>query len=220
MDSSEEETVEVFSEAWWYPLRYGETLSNHDWIPLYINRLLTSRFIAHAVAEGRRDDVCSALLLWAESFKQDPAGTLPDDDVQLAQIARFGSDIEGWRRARAGALYGWRAVEIDGAVPGRTARLGHEVIAEIAFDMHKRKRGRDQAREASRMSSLRNRVRTKLIALYPRQKVHENRQVVEAVASYLDQASLYCTDEHVRMAMQDAVGIPREVPRIRGGGDV
>ncbi|MBN9674628.1 DUF1376 domain-containing protein [Salipiger bermudensis] len=211
------ETTTV-SDTWWYPLRYGDTLSNHDWIPLYINRLLTSRFVAHAIAEGRRADLGTALLLWAESFKQDPAGTLPDDDIQLAQIARFGADLDGWRAARAGALYGWRSAEIEGEEPGRTARLAHPVIAEIAFDMHKRKKGRDQARAASRMSSLRSRVRAKLHSMKYPKHIWDSRQIVETVADFLDQAGLYCTDENLRIAMADAVGIPREVTTLRSAG--
>ncbi|WP_319022291.1 hypothetical protein [Pseudooceanicola spongiae] len=109
-----DDDTELISETWCYPLQWGDTLSNHDWIPLYINRLLTSDFIAYSVAEGRRADIATALILWSESFKQGPAGTLPDDHVQLAQIARFRSDIEGWNAARDGVLHGWQAKQIDG----------------------------------------------------------------------------------------------------------
>lgn len=208
--------MDVLSETWWYPLQYGDTLSNHEWIPLYINRLMASDFVAHAIADGRRGDIGTALLLWVGSFKEDPAGTLPDDDVRLAQIAGFGPDVAGWRAVRPGALYGFVPVEISGAAPGRKRRLAHPVIAEIAHDMHRRKKGRDQAREASRLSSLRNRVRIKLKAMGWPQSTWESRTVVEAVSIFLDQANLYCTDENVSVAMQEAVGIPREVPRING----
>lgn len=205
------------SETWWYPLRYGDTLSNHDWVPLYISKLMTSRFVAHAVAGGRRADIGTALLLWAGAFHEDPAGTLPDDDIQLAQIAKFGADLEGWRAAREGALYGWCPVEIDGAAPGRGRRLGHSVIAEIAVDMHRRKAGRDQAREAARLAQLRHRVRAKLKALHFPEATSSSPQVVETVAAFLDASNLYCTDDNVRVAMDQAVGIPRELPTINGG---
>jgi hypothetical protein len=196
---------------WIYPLAYGDRLSNHDWIPLYVNRLLTSDFVAYAVAEDRRQDIGTALILWSECFKQDPAGTLPDDDVQLAQIARFGRDIEGWRQAKRGALHGWGVVQIPEADEEDPPRLGHRVIASVAFDMHKRKAGRDQARENNRLSQLRSRVRAKLLALRYPSHVSGSDQVIRAVAEFLDDSALYCSDDNVRVAMEAAVGIPRVV---------
>ena len=212
--------ADVVGDFWVYPLRWGETLSNHDWVPLRINRLLTSRFLAHAFAEGRRDDIATALVLWCESYKQDPAGTLPDDDVQLAQLARFGGDVDGWRAARTGALYGWRSVSIDGDDMHRDPRLGHPVIAEIAADMFRRKRGRDASREAGRFATMRSRVRIRIAKLgYP--KAHaESDQVVGLVASWLDQNGLFVTDDNVRQAMEFAAGIPRSVTPIRGRREV
>jgi len=201
---------------WLYPLEYGDRLSNHDWVPLYVNRLLTSDFVAYACAEDRRQDIGTALILWAESFKQDPAGTLPDDDVQLAQIARFGRDIEGWRAARAGALHGWGIVQIPNADEDGPVRLGHAVIAGIASEMHKRKMGRDQSRENQRLATQRSRVRAKLAALKYPKHISGNDQVVQAVTAWLDQSSLFITDDNVRAALEAAVGIPRVVD-IRGG---
>lgn len=199
-------------EHWFYPLRRGDTLSNHDWIPLHLNRLLTSDFVAYACAENRRGDIGTALILWSESFKQDPAGTLPDDDVQLAQIARFGADVASWRDVRAGALHGWRPTIVEGFENGaEMPRLGHPLIASIAHDMHKRKCGRDQAREAGRMATVRNRVKKKLAVLGFRKAVAESDQVVATVAAWLDQNGLYVTDDNVRAAMETAVGIPRVV---------
>mgnify|MGYP000545432810 CR=1 FL=1 len=206
-------------ETWWYPLKYGDTLSNHDWIPLYINRLQTSRFIAYAVAEGRREDIGTALLLWAGCFREDPAGTLPDDDVELAQIAKVGTDIDGWRAARAGALYGWETVEIDNAEPGSAPRLGHRLIAEIAFDMHKRKRGRDHAREAGRLAQVRSRVRKKMHELRLPKHMRESTQLVEQTAAYLDNGNLFVTAENVRLALAETAGLTADVVSLgRSGG--
>lgn len=217
MSDAEQTTT---SESWWYPLKYGDTLSNHDWVPLYLNRLLTSRFVAYAVADGRRADIGTALILWTESFKQDPAGTLPDDDVELAQIARFGSDVGAWRAARAGALYGWMPTEIENSETGSSARLGHLTIADIAWDMHKRKRGRDGAREAGRMAQLRSRVRKKLTGMRVAKHIVESQQVIGEVASYLDQAGLYCTDDNVKIALSERIGLTADVTPIGRGGAV
>lgn len=202
---------------WGYPLTWGETLSNHDWVPLYVNRLLTSQFVAYACAQGRREDIGTALILWCESFKQDPAGTLPDDDVELAQIARFGADVDAWRAARKGVLHGWERVTIDGDGVGAGPRLGHMVIAKIAQDMHRRKSGRDAAREASRMSSLRSRVRAKIKGLGYAKPHYGNAQIINLVSEWLDRHNLYCTDENVSVAMLEAVGIPRDVTPLRRG---
>ncbi len=196
---------------WLYPLAFGDRLSNHDWVPFYVNRFLTSDFVAYAVAEDRRADIGTAMILWAESFKQDPAGTLPDDDVQLAQIARYGRDIEGWRAVRAGALHGWGIVQIPQAEDGDPVRLGHAVIAGIVLDMHKRKSGRDQARENNRLSQLRSRVRAKLVALKYPKHISGNDQVIRTVADWLDVSGLFCSDDNVRAALEAAVGIPRVV---------
>ncbi|OLS43077.1 DUF1376 domain-containing protein [Rhodovulum sulfidophilum] len=214
-------TVEVLSDDWWYPLHWGDTLSNHDWVPLYVNRLLTSDFVAYACAEDRRGDIGTALILWAEAFKQDPAGTLPDDDVLLAQIARFGSDIEGWRRVRTGALHGWRPVHVENS-EGRGARLGHPVIAKIAVDMYQRKRGRDESRERSRLASMRSRVRERIKRLGYRKPHYESAQVIGVVTDWLSEAGLVVNDDNVRAAMSEAAGIPRDIVsldhRRRGAG--
>lgn len=204
------------STPWVYPLDYGDTLSNHDWVPLYVNRLLTSDFVAYAVAEGRRGDIGTALLLWAESFKQDPAGTLPDDDVLLAQIARYGADVAAWRQVREGALHGWLTTVVEGSGAVRRARLGHPVIAEIASDMFRRKSGRDQAREAARLATLRSRVKAKIRVLGFQKHHWDNAQVIGMVAQYLDENRLYATDENVRLAMQEAAGIIRAVEDLDG----
>ncbi|MFD1913815.1 DUF1376 domain-containing protein [Halodurantibacterium flavum] len=206
-------------EFWAYPLQMGDTLSNHEWIPLYVNRLLTSQFVADAIAAGRREDIGTALILWCESFKLDPAGALPDNDVQLARLAGFGSDIEAWLRARPGALYGWRVTHVEGDDrPGRRW-LGHEMIARIAVDMHRRKSGRDQAREAGRMAMLRSRVRAKLRSL-GRANLADNDHVVATVADWLDKSKLYCTAENVAAGMEEVAGVPRVVRRIGGKDDV
>jgi hypothetical protein len=196
---------------WLYPLRYGDSLSNHDWIPLYINRLLNSDFVVYACYENRRADIGTALILWSECFKQDPAGTLPDDDVQLAKIAMFGSDVDAWRKCRAGALHGWARVSIENAEAEDGIRLGHPVIAGIASDMFRRKSGRDQSRNAARVATIRSRVRAKLKALKYEKHVSGSEKIVQAVSSWLDQNNLYITDDNVRAAMEAAVGIPRVV---------
>jgi hypothetical protein len=199
---------------WSYPLRYGALLTNHEWVPLYTKRLLGSDFVAHAIAGNRRADGFTAVLLWAASFDQNPAGTLPDDDVALARLAGFGADVAGWQAHRAFALWGWSTVHVEGDERERP-RLGHPLIAEIAVFAHKRKAGRDQANAAGRIHQLRSRVRAKL-RLLKREKLAENQFIVDSVADWLTTANLPTTPENVAQALDAVAGVPRVV---RGVGD-
>lgn len=208
---------EVMADFWAYPLRHGDRLQSYDWMPLYVERLLSSRFVASAIYNGRRQDIGTALLLWSASMKQNPAGTLPDDDIELAQLARFGADVDGWREAREGALYGWRPVHIDDAPPGSGARLGHPLIAEIAQEQFSRKRGRERGREVAAWATMKSRVRAKLRdAKHPR--IAENDYAVEQIAQWLRDNDLYVTLENVRVATETVMGGPKVVSI--GGGDV
>lgn len=203
--------AETVSETWWYPLKWGDTLSNHEWMPLYVHRLLTSDFVAYACVEGRRADLGTALILWCESLRQNPAGTLPDDDVQLAQLARFGPDLAAWKAARDGALHGWESVIVDDAPVHGAARLGHRVIAPVVEDMFRRKQGRDQSRAAARLATIRTRVKVKMREVGFPKRVIENKHVVSAIADWLDRHGLYVTAENVSAGADAAAGVPRSV---------
>jgi hypothetical protein len=95
------------ARRWEYPLRLGDTLAPAG--PLTVEGLLTSRFVAYCLRDGEtsRAILGTAALLWAESLRQDPAGTLPDDDVELAFLARFGADLASWQAVRGKVLQGW-----------------------------------------------------------------------------------------------------------------
>ena len=114
-----------------YPLAYGQTLCGHEAVPFFFNRFLTSRFVAMATVEDGRADAFTAVLLWMESFRHDPAGTLPNDDIQLARLAGFGTDIGAWKKARPQALYGWRPTRIIGLTHDHLAYLSHPVVEEV-----------------------------------------------------------------------------------------
>lgn len=198
-------------EFWAYPLRYGDTLPNFDWMPLYGQRLRESGFVAQALRAGRREDVSTALLLWTASMKQNPAGTLPDNDVELAHLALFGTDVEGWLEARAGlALYGWRSVHIDDAPAGAAPRLGHPLLAEIAEDQFRRKRGRARSREVAQIAMQRSRVRAKLRE-NKHSRIAENPEAVEQILGWLGDNDLYITNDNVRIATEVVLQVPKVV---------
>jgi hypothetical protein len=192
---------EVVCDHWVYPLGWGERLASADWFPLHGHRLLSSRFVAYACAHDRRADLGTALILWAEAFRQDPAGTLPDDDTELAQLARFGADVPAWRAARAGALHGWRPVHIDGdpVEPAANRRLGHPLIAQIAVDMMRRRTGAKASRDANRIYQTRKRVRERMEAM--KLRVAASPEVVNAVADWLMASSLWITEQNIRAAL-------------------
>lgn len=198
-------------EFWAYPLRHGDRLPNFDWMPLYSEQLLSSRFVAKAIEANRREDIGTALLLWCASMKQNPAGTLPDDDVELARLAGFGPDIAGWRAARAGlALYGWQAVHIDDAPPGAVPRLGHRILSEIAESQFRRKRGRERSREVAQVGMQKSRVRSKLREI-KHARLADNGEAVERIADWLRENELYITTDNVRIAMEEILGVPKVV---------
>ncbi len=128
---------------WAYTLRFGETMSSDEWIEFHDQKFMASRFLAHCLVEGEkgRPMLATALILWAECYVQDPAGTLPDADVELANLARFGPDVAGWQAIRDRVLHGWLRCHCADATGGQM-RLGHPLIAEIATKCYHRKAGR------------------------------------------------------------------------------
>ncbi|GAB3359004.1 MULTISPECIES: DUF1376 domain-containing protein [Giesbergeria] len=66
----------------------------------------------------------AAVLLWCSAWHQVPAGSLPDDDRVLANLAGYGRVVREWRKHKAGALHGW--------VKCSDGRLYHKTVAEKA----------------------------------------------------------------------------------------
>lgn len=112
-----------------------------DFMPLDVNRILQSDFNAKASdAEFR-----AAVTLWCHAWHQVPAGSLPDDDAILAQLAGFGRGRfaqKEWLAVKGMALYGFRKAT-DG-------RLYHGVLAEKATGAAKKKENfRERSRKAN-----------------------------------------------------------------------
>lgn len=96
-------------------------LQGMEYMPLYMERLRRSRAMILAAAEPAAG--FSMRLLWEESWFSLPAGSLEDDELQLAAAARCSRAEFEIRRPIA--LYGWKLCS-DG-------RLYHPVICEIAW---------------------------------------------------------------------------------------
>ena len=102
-------------------------LRDFAFMPLDIIRLFGSRFHAIATdAEWR-----AGVTLWAKSFHQVPAASIPDDDVELCRLAELGRDIKTWRKVREVALHGW--------IKCSDGRLYHPIVAEKANEAWSRK---------------------------------------------------------------------------------
>jgi hypothetical protein len=195
-------------EFWAYPLRKGETLSSNEWVEWHIHRFLTSRFRAYCLSRGEagRSVLGTAVVLWTESYRQDPAGTLPDDDVELAQLAGYGADVAGWAAVREQVLHGWRACRCDDAGEGET-RLGHAVIADIAQRSFHRKAGKKRARDEANTTLMRHKVRERL-RKNGMSKLADAPAVVAAITAWLMEAGLYVTENNVREGAEVVTGAP------------
>ncbi len=71
---------------------------------------------------GNSDEKAAAFTLWAESWHQVPAASLPSNDRVLAKL----SQAEKWKSSREHALRGW--------VHCNDGRLYHPVVAEKALE--------------------------------------------------------------------------------------
>jgi hypothetical protein len=71
---------------------------------------------------GNSDEKAAAFTLWAESWHQVPAASLPDNDRVLAKL----SQAEKWSKSKGHALRGW--------VRCSDGRLYHPVVAEKALE--------------------------------------------------------------------------------------
>jgi hypothetical protein len=104
------------------PVPPDADLKDFPYMPIFRARLFGSTFHARATdAEWR-----AGVTLWLKSWEQVPAGSLPDDDVDLCRLAELGRDLKIWRRIREGAMRGW-AKASDG-------RLYHPVVAEVVAE--------------------------------------------------------------------------------------
>ncbi|WP_298491569.1 hypothetical protein [uncultured Maritimibacter sp.] len=200
-----------------WALERGDTLSNHDWFPLHGHRLLSSAFVAKCVMLDRREDLGTALILWAEAMRQDPAGTLPCEPIQLAALARFHS-LEAWEAVADNVLHGFELVHVKDPRTGELVpRMGHALLGEIATEMHKRKTGRDAAREQARGQKRKDRIKAKMKEAGIEAGMIENPRVIGELLRFFDASpDLYITADHVVMAMRETMGFTGTVSHFPG----
>lgn len=110
------------------PVPADADLRDFPYTPIIRGRLFGSSFHARATdAEWR-----AGVTLWLKSWEQVPAGSLPDDDIDLCRLAELGRDLKTWRKVKEGALRGWYRCS-DG-------RLYHGVVAEVVLEAYGKRR--------------------------------------------------------------------------------
>jgi hypothetical protein len=102
-------------------------LQDFPFMPLHVARLRDSDLAAESSPEA----CWYAVLLWAASWHQLPAASLPANDAVLARLCGLGRDVRTFKRHRAAALRGFVLCD-DG-------RLYHAVVAEQALASWDRK---------------------------------------------------------------------------------
>ena len=86
--------------------------------PMFRSRLFGSSFHAHSNDSEWR----AGVTLWLKSWDQVPAGSLPNDEVELCRLAELARDLKTWKKVREGAMRGWILCSDE--------RLYHAVVAE------------------------------------------------------------------------------------------
>lgn len=103
------------------PIPDDVDLRNLEWMPLHIDKLVSSR--AWRDAKRRPDLAFFMMNLWMAAWKEVPAGSLPNDDRTLREIA--GCSPQRWPTARQPVLRSF--------VAATNARIYHPTIVEEAI---------------------------------------------------------------------------------------
>lgn len=100
----------------------GCSMAGNDWFPFYFDRLRKSKWWRRASDVARSRNV----MMWGEAYKQTPAGSLPDDDDELAEAAGYGMDVEAFLSSKPEIMAPWVLCS-DG-------RWYHPTVCEVVLD--------------------------------------------------------------------------------------
>jgi len=131
-------------------------LQDFAFMPLDVGRLRDSD-----LASDETPEACwAAVLIWAASWHQIPAASIPNNDNWIAKQAGYaqrGKIDKDWTAVRKGALHGW--------VECQDGRLYHPVVAEKAVDAWKSKMEQRWKSECGRIKKHNQRHGTKVPTL-------------------------------------------------------
>lgn len=125
----------------------GCDLRDFPHTPLFRSRLFGSSFHARANDSEWR----AGVTLWLKSWDQVPAGSLPNDDIELCRLAELARDVKAWTKHKAGALRGWVLCS-DG-------RLYHPVVAEGVNNAIEKKEAQRAKTFKARLAALEKRLK-------------------------------------------------------------
>ncbi len=111
-------------------------LRGYEYMPLFGDRLMESDFFAEASDLEFR----AAIRVWWASWKQVPAGSLPNKDVILCRLAGFETNLRRWAKVKERVLQGFTLCS-DG-------RLYHPFICELAATAFEKRR-KERERKAN-----------------------------------------------------------------------
>lgn len=114
------------------------SMAGNDWYPLHFDRLRKSKWWRRASDLSRARNV----MLWGEAYKQVPAGSLPDDDDDLAEAAGFGMDVDGFLAHKAEIMTPWVLCS-DG-------RWYHPTVCEVVLEAWEKASERRKAAAAKK----------------------------------------------------------------------
>jgi hypothetical protein len=122
-------------------------MGGNEWFPLHFRRLRKSKWWRRASDLARSRNV----MLWGEAYQSTPAGSLADDDDELAEAAGFGMDVEAFLAAKAEIMAPWMLCT-DG-------RWYHPTLCEVVIEAWE-KASEKRQKEARRKAEQRAKVRT------------------------------------------------------------
>jgi hypothetical protein len=118
----------------------------NEFFPFYFDRLRKSKWWRRASDVARARNV----MLWGEAYKSRPAGSLPDDDDELAEAAGYGLNVEAFLVHKAEIMAPWTLCA-DG-------RWYHPTVCEVVLETWERtseKRRQDRLRQQARRMRVR-----------------------------------------------------------------
>lgn len=120
-------------------------LQDFPFMPLHVARLRDSDLAATVDPEA----AWYAVMLWAASWHQIPAASLPNDEMVLTRLCGLGRDVKTFRKCREGALHGFVLCDDN--------RLYHPVVAEQANAAWKAKQEQRWRTECARIKKFNQR---------------------------------------------------------------
>jgi hypothetical protein len=127
-------------------------LQDFPFMPLHVARLRDSDLAATVDPEA----AWYAVMLWAASWHQIPAASLPNDDQVLTRLCGLGRDVKTFRKNRTGAMHGFVLCDDD--------RWYHPVVAEQANAAWKAKQEQRWRTECARIKKHNQRHETDVSA--------------------------------------------------------